>query len=452
MPDQLKAVATALCEPLLRGGQLPATYSEIARRLKIDSLREVRNLVERLVELYEAQSPALAARAAERAQRRDGAADAGPPVRHDWTWISATDAQESPEPSPPAHRRRPQLPDYYEVARLLVRHGLITGADVQAFSPAARTLQLPTDPAGSFNDFALGPRIGAGRSADVYRARNVVFGIDIALKLWRQIPTDAQRRAFMDVCRLHWQLSDHPNIVRLYWADAKPGRQPWLATELFDMSLADRLANGTVPPPEAWRLARDILAGLADVHRHHHVHGDIRPANVLMKHGRGVLAGLGGSAMAGDGPDAAAADEFTAPELMTGLPPATESDVFAAAATISLLFPGRRPAALMALLGRALSQDARERPPNAEIFLQQFDAVTSSPADVSASDAQGPDRRTVSSVFVIRSLLRGASNALDLTASWLRQRRTRSVLDLQRRAGLISRHAGQDGFGNGMDD
>jgi serine/threonine protein kinase len=236
----------------------------------------------------------------------------------------------------------------------------------------------------TYRGFTLLNKIGEGNTAEVYRARNNTFGGLVALKRWRNQPTEDQRRKFLEECQLQWRLSGHANIVRLHWAEASPGQRPWLATELYEMSLADRLH--LYPPPavdEAYAIADDILAGLTAIHHEGHLHRDVKPANVLLKGGRAALGDLG-IAMPATGVtvDAAAGTEFfLAPELMRGEVPSYRSDVYSAAVTIRTMMPDLLSSAVEALLTGALSFRPADRPVDALDFRRRLrDARRSSPA------------------------------------------------------------------------
>lgn len=232
-------------------------------------------------------------------------------------------------------------------------------------------------PRQQFSDFDLIEKIGEGGSAEVFRARNLTFDVEVALKRWYRPPTPDEQRKFIDECRLHWRLSDHPNIVRLYWADATTGQRPWLATELYDESMAARIARGDLSAHESWRIALDVLNGLAAVHRHGHLHRDVKPANVLLKGGRAALCDLGISMAAGGFTryNAAGTDDYVAPELVAGAAPSFRSDVYSAGRTIGALFPVRRPPQLDALLRRATSPDPGKRPADAAVFRAELNAA-----------------------------------------------------------------------------
>ena len=127
VPEQLKPVAAALCEPLLLGGHLPAAYREIMTRLDEPSLKSVRRKVAALCRVYTSASPALTQHIHERLERQRAALGAAKPVGggeiYPFSDLSTDDATDRGRPSL-------SLPDYYEVALLLVRQSRITIADL----------------------------------------------------------------------------------------------------------------------------------------------------------------------------------------------------------------------------------------------------------------------------------------------------------------------------------
>ncbi len=134
IPDALRRVAAALCEPLLSGGQLPATYGEVTRRAGTGSLKRTRTLVGELCSHYLAELPVLRERLVERNRRLDAGLE--PPAGrrlHGGVWTFA-DAHDEPDAEDAVRRRALSLPDYYEVAHLLVRRRLVTAQDVRRLS------------------------------------------------------------------------------------------------------------------------------------------------------------------------------------------------------------------------------------------------------------------------------------------------------------------------------
>ncbi|KAL9632393.1 MAG: hypothetical protein Q9164_005345 [Protoblastenia rupestris] len=84
----------------------------------------------------------------------------------------------------------------------------------------------------------------------------------------------------------HPRLRGHPNIVELLAWGSSPTNWhdvPFIALELADMDLATLLQNeNVVSPSEKLDLVQDIACGLDAIHEIGLVHGDLKPANVLI--------------------------------------------------------------------------------------------------------------------------------------------------------------------------
>lgn len=227
-------------------------------------------------------------------------------------------------------------------------------------------------------DFVLGELLGEGSSATVHRAVHGTLQATVALKRWRRTPTENERRKFLSECRLQWRLAAEPTIVRLLWAGAAPGERPWLAMELYEGSLADRLA-GTQPieTDDALRWAEDLLRGLSAVHASGHLHRDVKPGNVLIKGGHAALADLGTAmrSAAWTSDNAAGTARYMAPEVIRGAAPDFRSDVYSAGLTIEHMFRGAVPSWLDPVLVRATSYDPADRPADAAAFVRDFGAA-----------------------------------------------------------------------------
>lgn len=245
-------------------------------------------------------------------------------------------------------------------------------------------------------DFELGDVLGRGGSATVYRARHRTLDAIVALKRWDEVVSAGERTRFLGECQLQWRLSEHSNIVRLYWARAPRDEPPWLAMELYEMSLADRLRAGAdLSMAERFAIAEELLAGLAAIHDLGHLHRDVKPGNVLLKDGRAALGDLGIAMRAGGWTERSAAGTpgYLAPELLGGATPDARSDVYSAALTIDRLFDDDRPVWLANLLVRATSQSPRDRPANAGDFLSRFRTGQGSLTPVSVTGPDGSSRQ-----------------------------------------------------------
>ena len=99
-------------------------------------------------------------------------------------------------------------------------------------------------------------------------------------------------------------------------------------------TLAQRLAQGKIPAPEAERYAMILAEALRRIHDAGQAHGGVSPASI-------VLIGSGlelGPARHTEG----AITPYTAPELLEGRPPDSRSDLFAFGAVLYEMFSGRR--------------------------------------------------------------------------------------------------------------
>ncbi len=132
--------------------------------------------------------------------------------------------------------------------------------------------------------YHLGPCIGRGGTAVVYRAEDRSLGRTVAVKLLRQgadeTPSDTER-AHREVGVLAGL--NHPSLVTLYDARLDPGHPRYLAMEYVDgPTLAARLDKGVLSREEAAALAHDVARALQVVHAAGVVHRDVKPSNVLL--------------------------------------------------------------------------------------------------------------------------------------------------------------------------
>ena len=119
-------------------------------------------------------------------------------------------------------------------------------------------------------------------------------------------------------------------------------------------TLAKRLNQGKLPEEEARAIARQLCAGLAEAHRNHVIHGDLKTGNVILSRGpdgamRAVITDFGLARAAGNpqrtaqsGPLGGTPD-YMAPELWKGGKATVASDIFALGVILYELVSGRRP-------------------------------------------------------------------------------------------------------------
>ncbi|QGN49117.1 serine/threonine-protein kinase [Micromonospora sp. WMMD558] len=203
--------------------------------------------------------------------------------------------------------------------------------------------------------YVLRERIGRGGMSEVWRAHDEVLHRPVAVKaLAGELAADPQLRATIQrEARAAARLS-HPHVTQVYdYGEASLAGGavvPYLVMELVDgHNLADRLAAGPLPWPEAVRMAAQVAAALADAHRIGVVHRDIKPGNVMLTATGAKVLDFGIAALAGpDHPLAGQTGEllmgtpaYFAPERMRPGPPNPASDVYALGALLYRTLTGR---------------------------------------------------------------------------------------------------------------
>ena len=126
----------------------------------------------------------------------------------------------------------------------------------------------------------VGP-LGAGGMGEVYRARDSKLKREVAIKVLPDTFADNSER----VARLRREAEvlaslNHSNIAAIYDL-VEVGTSPFLVLELVEgETLADRIARGPRPCPEALAIARQIAEALEAAHDKGIVHRDLKPANI----------------------------------------------------------------------------------------------------------------------------------------------------------------------------
>lgn len=216
-------------------------------------------------------------------------------------------------------------------------------------------MTAPPDPS-RLGHYRLVRRIGQGGMGTVYEAEDQRLHRRVALKVIRDAPDEAARGRLWREARAAAKVN-HPNICQLHEI-GDDGSTLYLAMELLEgESLADRIGRGALPPPEARRIALDVLAALEALHANGVIHGDLKPSNVFLGAHAVKLVDFGLAKAAT--PEAhAAIDETTpaptvhgtvmgtpgymSPERLRGATPDVAGDVFAAGALLYEMLAGHR--------------------------------------------------------------------------------------------------------------
>lgn len=128
----------------------------------------------------------------------------------------------------------------------------------------------------------LAPLAEGGMGA-VYRARRILLGDEVAIKIVRPDQTSpSARERFLRESRVAASLR-HPAIVSIFDFDMPPQGDPYLVMELLSgPSLREEiLSRGRLDVADVLRIIPAICSALELTHSHGVVHRDLKPANIV---------------------------------------------------------------------------------------------------------------------------------------------------------------------------
>jgi serine/threonine protein kinase len=123
--------------------------------------------------------------------------------------------------------------------------------------------------------------LGSGGMGDVYRARDLKLGREVAIKvLPEEFARDSNRVARFEREARMLAAVNHAAIAAIYGAE-EDGPYRYIVMELVEGdTLAERLTSGRMRVPDALRVALQVAEALEVAHEKGVIHRDLKPANI----------------------------------------------------------------------------------------------------------------------------------------------------------------------------
>jgi serine/threonine-protein kinase len=209
------------------------------------------------------------------------------------------------------------------------------------------------------NRYQIIERLGIGGMGTVFRARDRLLELDVALKIISLdiFEKNDPARRFEALSRfksevIYARRVHHPNVCRIYDISSWEGYL-FVTMELLEgQDLHDLLyARGLFAWEDALPILTDVLDALAAVHEAGLIHMDLKPENIFItRDGRAHLMDFGISRTTWTGgsgdPDASVmvgTPEYMAPEQVEGSPATVHSDIYAVGCVLYEMLTGRLP-------------------------------------------------------------------------------------------------------------
>lgn len=198
--------------------------------------------------------------------------------------------------------------------------------------------------------YKLGPKIGEGGMAVVYRAQDVHLGRDVAIKVLRAALCEDEtvagrfRRAAEASSRL-----THPNIAAVLDVGEASGRPYIVAEFLPEPDLKEIVVRyAPLSDHKVAQVGIDCCRALEYAHRQGVVHHDMKPQNILFTaDGVAKVSDFGLAAVAGEpgltSGKVHGTPAYMAPEHAQGLPATPQSDLYSLGCVLYEAVTGRPP-------------------------------------------------------------------------------------------------------------
>jgi serine/threonine protein kinase len=189
--------------------------------------------------------------------------------------------------------------------------------------------------------------LGVGATSRVDKARDTLIGRTVALKTFLQgFGSRDLQQQFLREAQIIGGLS-HPNIVALYDVGTSKDGAPYLVMEYVEGKTLESVFDaGPLPFPRVAVWAGDLATALGRAHRAKIIHGDVKPANILVTLEHQVKLGDFGIArttQASGSGNLMGTPAYLSPEQILGNLQDSRSDLFSLGIVLYQMSTGIRP-------------------------------------------------------------------------------------------------------------
>lgn len=198
------------------------------------------------------------------------------------------------------------------------------------------------------NRYEVLESLGTGATSRVDKARDTVIGRTVALKtLLRGFGSRDLQQQFLREAQIIGGLS-HPNIVALYDVGTNSEGAPYFVMEFVEGKTLESFFDvAPLPIARAAVWAGDLATALGQAHRANVIHGDVKPANILVTLDQQVKLGDFGiarfSTQASGSGNLMGTPAYLSPEQILGNLQDRRSDLFSLGIVLYQMSTGKRP-------------------------------------------------------------------------------------------------------------
>jgi len=181
--------------------------------------------------------------------------------------------------------------------------------------------------------------LGEGGSGRVFRVQDSIRDRELALKLVTAAESAFLRREFDTLRQIR-----HENLLQVFDWGALPSGDAYYTMELIEGGDWSRRMGKPQSADDVRHILTGLLRGLAHLHCHGEIHGDLKPGNILLGAG-GVVkitdAGMGGSGGRAEG--MSGTPGYAAPEVWEGSPADIRTDLYSVGVMVYEALTGKHP-------------------------------------------------------------------------------------------------------------